>query len=93
MVSRCVQHLTSFLPGTDSKHSDYDRTGASTGYTGSGNYGSGTTGGSGVTGSGGVVSSGSTTSGPHSSNVENKLDPRVDSGKFHDLNSKYLGAV
>ena len=84
MVSRCVQHRTSFLPSTDTKHSDYDRTGASTGYTGSGNYGSGTTSGSGVTGSGGVVSSGSTTSG---------LDPRVDSGKFHDLSSKYLVAV
>ena len=93
MVSRCVLHLTTLLPSTDTKHSDYDRTGASTGLPGSGNYGSGTTGGSGVSGSGGVIGSHSTTSGPHSSNVENKLDPRVDSGKFHDLNSKYLGAV
>lgn len=39
----------------------------------------------GLPGSGGY---GSGTSGPHSSNTENKLDPRVDSGKFHDLNLK-----
>lgn len=40
-----------------------------------GHTGSGTTHGSGLTGSG------TTTSGPHHSNIENKIDPRVDSGK------------
>lgn len=40
-----------------------------------GHTGSSTTHGSGLTGSG------TTTSGPHHSNIENKIDPRVDSGK------------
>lgn len=70
---------------------DYDRTGANTGYAGSGNYGSGTTE-HGVTGSGGPIGSGSTTSGPHSSNMENKLDPRVDSGKSPVAFYSFLGA-
>ena len=39
-----------------------------------GHTGSGTTHGSGLAGSG------TTTSGPHHSNIENKVDPRVDSG-------------
>lgn len=40
-----------------------------------GHTGSGTTHGSGLTGSG------TTTSGRHHSNIENKIDPRVDSGE------------
>ena len=58
---------------------DSDRDGSrNMGATGTG-YGSGTTGsgyGSGTTGSG---YGSSTTQGPHSSNMENKIDPRVDS--------------
>lgn len=37
--------------------------------------------GSGTTHGGGLTGSGTTTSGPHHSNIENKIDPRVDSGK------------
>ena len=62
-------------PRVDSDRDGSRNLGANTGTSG---YGSGTTG----TGSGyGSSGYGSSTSGPHSSNLENKVDPRVDSDR------------
>ena len=61
---------------------DYEDTRIGTG-TGSGLAGSDNTEyGSSTTGAGNTGYGGSNTSGPHSSGYENKLDPRVDSGKM-----------
>jgi len=69
---------------------DSTRTGAfgtgTTGYTGT----SGVTGNNGYTGTGTGVTDTTTTAGPHSSNLANKIDPRVDSDRD---GSRNLGAA
>ncbi|KAL4939218.1 hypothetical protein BDV06DRAFT_199329 [Aspergillus oleicola] len=66
--------------GSNNSHHQYASGGAGPGYTGTSThgtgYGSGT---SGTTGYGNEYGSTNTTSGPHNSNMMNKLDPRVDS--------------
>lgn len=72
------------LTGSDNYTSSTSDTasGHGSGLTGSGNYGSDNYGSDGRrSGNTEYDSSGNTSRGPHSSNLENKLDPRVDSGK------------
>ena len=66
-------------PRVDSDMDGSRNMGASTGATGNSAYNSGTTG-TGMTGNSGYTgTTGSTNAGPHSSNLANKMDPRVDS--------------